>query len=496
MLAALVSLLPITVLAAAPPAEPAPLADLAPYVTQAMRDWKVPGVSIAVVKDGKVVLARGFGVREVGKPAPVDERTVFAIGSLTKGFTSAAVGLLVDAKQLGWDDPVTEHLPGFALADPYVTRELTLRDVLSHRSGVKEDAEALWYGTKYTRKDIIARLRHLEQQAGLRGTVTYSNVMYLVAGEAAAARAGMSWDSLVRKRLFEPLGMSSTGTHVEELAALSNVATPHVDRTGEPRPARWMDGSAVGPAAAIHSNARDLARWLLMLLGKGTLEGKRVLSPEVVEELHTPQMPLRRDALTRRLFPESHLDAHGLGWLLKDHRGRWMVWNTGGMDGMTCSAALLPEEALGVIVLTNGPRTSFPEALVYRVVDSYLGAPVKDWNKLRLEVSLEYRKKQKEAEQAQEAARMTGTRPSLPLERYAGTYSRPLLGELTVSADKGRLRVGFAGWEGEAEHWHHDTFRVKWKNEALGTALVTFHLDAQGNPTRGVVQDLGEFERR
>jgi hypothetical protein len=206
-------------------------------------------------------------------------------------------------------------------------------------------------------------------------------------------------------------------------------------------------------------------------------------------------MLLRREALGRRLYPESHLDAHGMGWLLKDYRGRWMVWNTGGMDGMSCSTALLPEENLAVIVLTNGPRTSFPEALVYRVVDSYLGAPVKDWNKLRLEISLEYRKKQKAAEQAQEAARVTGTKPGLPLERYAGTYARPLLGALTVSADKGALRVGFAGWEGQAEHWHYDTFRVKWKNEALGTSLVTFQLDARGAPARMVVQDLGEFER-
>jgi CubicO group peptidase (beta-lactamase class C family) len=495
LLAALLALLPATALAAAP-SEPAPLKELPAYVTRSMEDWKVPGVAIAVVKDGRLVWARGFGVREVGKPERVDSETVFALGSLTKGFTAASVGLLVDEGKLAWDDPVVRHLPSFAVADPYVTRELTLRDLLAHRSGLKPEADFLWYGTTYGRQDILARLRHLEQASGLRTTYSYSNVLYLVAGEVAAARAGMSWDDLVRTRLFEPLGMRSTGTRLEELLKRPNRARPHVDRTGSATPIAHLDGGNVGPAAAIHSNVKDMARWLQLMLGRGTLDGKKVLSAEVVDALHTPQTLIPRGAFARKLFPESHLDAAGMGWVLKDHRGKWMVWNTGGMDGMSCSAALLPEEGLGVVVLTNGPRISFPEALVYRVVDAYLGAPAKDWSRLRLEASLEHRARQKQAELAQEKARIAGTKPTLPLARYAGTYAQRLMGEASVTVERETLRVRLAGWEGEAEHWHHDTFRVTWSNPELGTSLLTFQLDADGAPSRLVLQEVGAFERQ
>jgi hypothetical protein len=239
-----------------------------------------------------------------------------------------------------------------------------------------------------------------------------------------------------------------------------------------------------------------VARWLQLLLGRGTLEGRQVLRAETVEALHTPQMVLPRGPFTRKLYPESHFDAAGLGWVLKDHRGRWMVWNTGGMDGMSCSAALLPEEGLGVVVLTNGARTSFPEALVYRVVDAYLGAPARDWSRVRLETSLEFRAKQKQAERAQEQARLAGTKPTLPLARYAGTYAQRLMGDARVAVEQERLRVRLAGWEGAAEHWHHDTFRVTWSNPELGTSFLTFQLDADGAPTRLVLQEVGAFERQ
>jgi CubicO group peptidase (beta-lactamase class C family) len=354
----------------------------------------------------------------------------------------------------------------------------------------------LWYGTSYGRAEVLSRLRHVGQAAGLRSTFSYSNVLYLAAGEALAARAGTSWDDFLSQRVFAPLGMASTRTGVRGLEAVRNVARPHSDRLGDMRPVPFRDGDNVAPAAALLSNAQDMARWMKMLLGRGTLEGRKVLSPEVVEELFSPHMVVPRGAFSRQVRPESHLEAVGLGWFLRDWRGRLLVWNTGGMDGMSCSVGLLPEEGLGVVVLTNGPRTSFPEALVARALEAYTRAPQQDWSHLRLEVSLAYRKRQQEAQAAQEAARQQGTRPTLALERYAGAYAQPLLGELTVAEEKGRLVVRLAGWEGEAEHWHHDTFRVRWSDPELGTSLLTFQLDAEGRPSRLLVEERGEFLRR
>lgn len=501
MLAALLVLVPSALLAAAPatalpsPHPSAPETRIESYVTRAMEAWKVPGVAIAVVKDDKVVLARGFGVREAGKPARVDDKTLFAIGSLTKGFTAAAVGVLVDEGKLAWDDPVLRHLPSFCVADPYVTRELTLRDVLSHRSGLNE-ADALWYGTTYSRADILSRLRHVTQASGLRSTFSYSNVLYLVAGEALATRAGSSWDDLVRKRLFEPLGMTASRTGVRGLDKVRNVARPHSDAVGEMHPIAFLDGDNVAPAAALVSNAQDMARWMRMLLGRGSLEGHKVLSPETVETLFSPHMVVPRGPYSRQIRPESHLEAAGLGWMLRDWHGRLLVWNTGGMDGMSSSVGLLPEENLGIIVLTNGGRTSFPEALVARLLEVYTGKAETDWSWKRLQASLAFRQRQVAARQAREEARVRDTKPTLPLARYTGTYAQSLLGELTVAEQKGRLMVRLAGWEGEAEHWHLDTFRVKWSDPERGTVRLTFQLDAEGTPTRLVVEDWGEFQRR
>jgi CubicO group peptidase (beta-lactamase class C family) len=230
----------------------------------------------------------------------------------------------------------------------------------------------------------------------------------------------------------------------------------------------------VAPAAALVSNAQDMARWMRMLLGRGSLEGRKVLNPETVETLFSPHMVVGRGPFSRQIRPESHLEAAGFGWMLRDWHGRLLVWNTGGMDGMSSSVGLLPEENLGIIVLTNGGRTSLPEALVAWLLDVYTG----------------------KARKTQEEARVRDTKPTLPLARYAGTYAQPLLGELTVAEQKGRLVVRLAGWEGEAEHWHLDTFRVKWSDPERGTARLTFQLDAEGAPTRLMVEDWGEFQRR
>lgn len=495
--------------AAAPPPT---LRDLDRYVTEALAAWKVPGAAIAIVKDGQVVMARGFGVRTVGRPERVDEHTSFAIASLSKGFTAAALGLLVEEGRIGWDDAVVRHWPGFAVADATVTRELTVRDLLAHRSGLGPESDALWSYARYDRAEILARLRFLGQSTGLRASFSYQNVLYLVAGEVLAARAGQRWEEFIASRLFAPLDMRSSSATGQPLPGNTNVAQPHSDAGDPPqaRPITAEDSAPVAPAAAIHSSAADLSHWLLMLLDRGQYASRQVLRPATVDALFSPQMLIDFEPALKALYPESHFQAYGLGWVVQDYRGRLVVWNTGGLHGMACSTALIPEERLGIVVLTNGPRISLPESLVFRVLDGYLDAgssataataarPPKDWSGLRLKASLARRARQAQAERTAEAARVQGTRPTLPLERYAGTYEQPLLGGVTVSspgAGEGRatLQVG-RGLVGDLSHWHYDTFRITWRNPLFGTALATFALDPSGAPSRLYIEELGDFRR-
>jgi len=467
----------------------APLDGYEAYARKALADWKVPGAAIAVVKDGRVVAVTGIGVREAGKPEKVDEHTVFAIASLSKGITAASVALLVDEGKLRWDDRVIEHLPGFRVADPYVTRELTLRDLLAHRSGLTPDADWLW-GLGYRPDEILARLRYATQGSSLRAAFSYQNVLYLVLGEVVAARAGMSWQRFTRERLLGPLGMNETRLTLAELAGASNVARPHSDRSGAmvPLPAH-EDGDPVAPAASASSTAADLARWMRFQLGDPGVGGALV-RPETREEMQAPQMLDPLGPSGRKLYPGARFRAYAFGWVVQDHRGRTVVWNTGGLSGMTCSLALVPEEKLGVAVLTNGPRIALPEALVFRALDAYLGAPPRDWSGLRLADSL--------ARRAQaEPARPAAAPAVLPLDRYAGTYGQDLLGDVVVVATGARLSLRFGrALAGEAEPWGRDSFRIRWANPEYGVDVVVFQLDASGLPARLVVDGLGAFDRR
>lgn len=494
LLVSVVSVLPS--LQAPARAAPPPLQDLDAYLERALAAWGVPGLAIGVVQDGAVLLQRGYGARRADQPGAVDEHTSFAIASLSKGFTAALSALLVERGQLAFDDPVQRHLPEFAVADAQVSRELTLRDLLAHRSGLQPEVDALWAFTGYQRPQLLERLRFAGQAAPVRSQFTYQNVHYLVAGEALARRGGRSWSELLRRELLQPLGMSDSATTLRERGARPNRAAPHTDRDGRAAVIAEEDADAIAPAAAMHASAADMNRWLLLLLGRGTLAGRALLKPQSVAELFTPQMLDNLSPAERALYPESHLRAYGLGFVLQDYRGSLVAWNTGGLHGMACSLALLPERGVGVVVLTNGPRVSLPEALVFRVLDAFLGAPPKDWSGLRLTASLARRARQKEAEQAQARARIPGTRPTLALARYAGRYQQPLLGAVTVSLQGDALTLRLAqGIHGALQHWHHDSFQVTWSDPQLGTSRATFQLDAAGAPTRLVLEELGEFSR-
>jgi CubicO group peptidase (beta-lactamase class C family) len=459
-------------------AQPQPLENFDNYVAGAVRDWEVPGLAIAVVKDGQVVFSKGYGVRELGKPDPVDTRTLFAIGSTTKAMVAASVGMLVDEGKLGWNDAVTQHLPDFQLYDPYVTREVTVRDLLTHRAGLG-NADFLWYGQDTTRQDILHRLRYLKPQTSMRSHFTYQNIMYTAAGEVVAAAGGVAWEQFLRRRVFEPLKMNDSVALLAETQSRPNVASPHDRVNGAVQVIQNASVDPVAPAGSVWSSVDDMAKWMVFLL-----EGQPALLKDGTrEDLFNPQSIVGDSFYPTKQLTRPHWTTYASGWFQHDYNGRAVDFHTGSIDGMVAIIGLIRDERLGVYVLGNLDHAEVRHALMYRVFDLYGGGSPRDWS---AELKELYGKLASEAESRRkkiEEERVAGTNPTLPLEEYAGTYSDPLYGKVTVTYD-GNLKLHYGpGLEGELEHWHYDTFRARWEAKWRGTALMTFHLDAQGRPS-------------
>jgi CubicO group peptidase (beta-lactamase class C family) len=470
------------------------LAGFDDYVNKAIKDWEVPGVAIAIVKDDKIVLARGYGVKKFGDPAPVDERTLFAIGSSSKAFTSAAIAMLVDEGKLKWNDPATKYLPGFETFDPYVTRELSIRDLLSHRSGL-ERGDFLWYGTENDRDEILRRTRYIKPSWSLRSHFGYQNLMYLAAGQIVGKMNGKSWDEFIEQRIFTPLGMTSSSTSIGAFKSGDNIASPHAKFDDKVEPIAWRKIDNIGPAGSINSNVVDMAQWIRLQLGQGTYQGQRLFSSRAAKEMHSPQTIIPLVGQMELLYPEAHFLSYGLGWFLSDYRGKKVVEHGGAIDGMRAQVALLPEEKLGVVILTNMNGTALPHILMYKVFDAYLeGNREKDWSGDLLKSFKTLQEQGKAAAKKLEDARVKDTQPSLSLEKYAGTYKNDLYGEVKVTHDAGKLTVRFGrAFVSELEHWHYDTFRAKFRGAGETRAFVTFGLNAQGKPDQVTLEIAPDY---
>lgn len=476
-------------------AQDAPLQGFDDYVNKAIKDWDVPGVAIAVVKDDKIVFAKGYGVREIGKPDRVDERTIFAIGSSSKAFTAAAIAMLVDEGKLKWDDPATKYLPGFQLYDPVVTREMTVRDLLTHRIGL-ERGDALWYATDMNRDEILRRIRYLKPSSSMRSKFGYQNIMYLAAGQIVPSVTGKTWDDFLRERIFMPLGMNSTGTSISALKSANDVAAPHskFDEQVTAIPYRMIDN--IGPAGSINSNVVDMAQWVRLQLNNGTYQGKQLISLANINEMQSPQTIIRLEGSMKTLYPEAHFLNYGMGWFLSDYRGRKMVEHGGSIDGMRGLVAMIPEEKIGVVILANLSGTTVSVPLAYRIFDAYLGAPQRDWSAEMVKNMNALLAQIKAAEAKQEAARVKDTKPSVALENYAGDYQNEMYGDTKVVMENGKLTLKRGAYfTGDLEHWHYDTFRIVWRDRQEGKGFINFRLNSQGKVETMNMEGLAEFTR-
>jgi CubicO group peptidase (beta-lactamase class C family) len=445
------------------------------YLAKALHDWQIPGMAVGVVRNDSVLVARGYGVRELGKPAPVDANTVFDVASLSKAFTTTAIAMLVDEGKMRWDDPVVRYLPELVLPDSYLTRTATLRDFLSHRTGL-HPANMMWQMSDIGRPGVIARMRYLPADAPFRAGMVYSNIGYTVAGEAAARAAGTSYEVLIRDRILRPLGLTSTVADYDHAARMPNLASPHARVGGVQRPVRReVQRASIAPAGAIQSSVTDLARWMRFQLANGVLDGRRLVSDSSLEQTHSPQVIIPTTAAMRAGRQVEFFAAYGMGWQVMDYRGHPLLWHTGNGDGQIAFLALLPREKLGVVVLVNTWAAPFVHgALVSYILDTYLGLEPRDYSAEALARVPAMRAADSAAEHRLMEGVVPGSRPPRPLSAYAGTYVDSLYGELAVRVERGGLVLRMGGrQEADLLHIDHDTFMVHWRDELFREAFST-----------------------
>jgi CubicO group peptidase (beta-lactamase class C family) len=473
-------------------------------VERVMRLFDVPGIAIAIVKDGKVLATQGFGVRKLGEAAPVDGRTLFEVASNSKAFTAAALAMLVDEGKLAWDDPVTKHLPDFQMYDPYVTREITVRDLLTHRSGLGLGAgDLLWWPTStYSTDDILHRLRYIRPSTSFRSAYAYDNLLYIAAGKIIAGKSGKSWGETVRERILVPVGMASTTTSLAENAGRPDLASPHskVDgRIGAVVPVPVPN--AVG-AVGINTNAEDIARWMNVLLAGGRVgtnadgSEKRLFSAKQAREMWTPQTPMRiaepnpELAATRPNFL-----AYGLGFQLRDFRGHLLATHGGALVGFYSQVVLVPDAKLGIAIFTNAESGGSLSALQYQLLDRMLGTqPMVDWIAAVKAVDDEKHAKEQARLAQASSTRAAASRPSLARTAYDGDYQDPWYGLATIRHEGTRQVLSLThnpGLTGELEHFQHDTFIVRWKERSFNAdAYVSFALNPDGSIERMKMQPV------
>jgi len=469
---------------------PLQLQDFDARVERVRQQFDVPGIAVAIVKDGEVVFEGGFGVREQGKPEAVDAHTLFAIASNTKAFTAASLSILADEGKLKLDDRVIDHLPSFRMSDPYVTGEMRIRDLLAHRSGLSLGAGDLlyWPATTYSSDEVVARLAKVPLKGGFRDRYAYDNILYAVAQQVIERVSGQSYAQFLQTRIFAPVGMSATRFNADHLKPGDIAATGHAKydftQLRTVAPLTWSNNSGAG---GVYSSVHDMAKWMNVQLAGGKLpDGEALFSEARQREMWsmiTP-IPIPEPSVPELAAAKPDFAGYGEGWSLSSYRGQRLVWHTGGWPGMVSRLTLVPSKNLGVVVLTNQEIGAAFNAITMQVLDAYLQAPDTDWTAAYAAAVAKAGSQADESWAKHAAARDRHSRPSLPLSGYAGAYRDPWYGEVSLAQEGGKLRLRFAKTPqlvGTLEHWQHDSFIVRWDDRSLNAdAFVNFALTPDG----------------
>jgi CubicO group peptidase (beta-lactamase class C family) len=489
----LLTLAPVPIARAQTPAPAAVnIADIDAATERVLKQFDVPGIGLAVVKDGRVIVAKGYGVRKLGEPAKVDGKTLFGIASNTKVFTATALGMLVEEGKIEWDAPVIKYLPWFRMYDPFVTHELTVRDLLVHRSGLGLGAGDLlwWPQSTYDRKQIAQRLQFIKPATSFRSAYAYDNVLYLVAGEVIEAISGQSWEDFITTRILKKVGMTDSKPRHSDATGGGNIATPHAPVEGKVRPIKPFDSDNTNPAGGINASAEDIAKWMLVRLADGKLaDGSRLYSDATSRALTSIVTPLPINNPPPELPDVARVNfrGYGLGLDLHDYRGHKVISHTGGLPGYVSKITVIPDSQIGVAVFTNQESGAAFSALSWQIIDQLLNVPQPrpDWIASYAKLVARQESSIADTEKKNAAARDASSKPSLPLDKYAGTYTDAWYGDVTIAEENGKLVMRFGhtpALVGDLEHFQHDTFIARWRDRELrADAYVIVALDADGS---------------
>ena len=469
--------------------------ELDAYITKGLRDWEIPGLTVAVVRNDSVLFTKGYGVRRLGAAGAVDEQTEFGIMSTTKAFTALAMAMLVDEGKVAWNDPITKRLPEFQFSDPFLTREATVKDLLTHNIGLG-NADLMWARGDLNRAEILRRVRFVPTAYSLRSGFVYQNIMYGTAGELIARVSGMSWEAFIQQRIFQPLGMTRSYTTYEAMhgASGANQSEPHFRIRDTIRVIADETVDVLPAAGAIWSNATDMAKWVRFLLDSGRVDGKRLVSEEGFRQLLAPQSFVgAAEFYPTAQITKPHWTTYGLGWFEQDFRGRFLAFHTGSLDGRTAMMGLLPDAKVGVFIAGNLDHAEFRHALLLQVMDIFAGtnggAP-RNWSTEFLALYKGIHERGVKAMAELDAKRVADTKPTLPLASYLGTFTHPVWGDMVISQFGAALRVSLgpnAGNRGTLDHFHYDTFRASLGDGRAGRIYLMFQIDGEGKASRVVM---------
>jgi CubicO group peptidase (beta-lactamase class C family) len=457
-------------------------ADFDAYVQRVIKEWKVPGAAIVVVKDGQVVLSKGYGLRDVKGNLPVTEQTLFPIASITKSFTVATLATFSSEGKLDWDKPVRDYLPDFRLYDDVLTARVTTRDLVSHRTGLPRH-DATWYNSDLSREELYARLRYLQPNRDLRREFQYNNLMFMTAGYEAGKIAGATWEEAVEKRIFNPLGMKGSNFDLGQ-SIKSSPDVAHAYRKDDQEVVHevraYTRNQALGPAGAIVSNLADMTQYLLMYLHQGRHGDVQIISAADIRSMTTPQMVIRSSDLD----PEIGYNHYGMGLFVTTYRGHKFVHHGGNLDGFSLLLSFLPDENSGSVILLNMEGSSLREVLAYNINDRLLGLPPVDWNRRELDRYLAFKAADDEAREKNYVPRRENTNFSHALDEYMGEYSNPAYGTIIIerASKRGDLKILYHTMQSTAEHWHYDVWRVPHNPlDLLQETEIMFNTDWEGN---------------
>jgi CubicO group peptidase (beta-lactamase class C family) len=452
------------------------------YLSESLADWGIPGMSVAIVKDGKVVLAKGYGLKDINGSAKVDDNTLFAIASNTKAFISSSLAILVAEGKCDWNDPVKKYIPDFEMYNDYVTNNTTIADLLSHRAGLGTfSGDMMWYKSDLGVDELIKKIKYLEPAYPFRSGYGYSNLMFITAGEVIKRITNQEWDEFVKDQFFDPLKMDRTIASTNDLKAKSNYAMPHKPFEGETKTIPWVNWDNMGAAGGIISSAKDMAQWMIMHLQNGVFNGDTILQPKLQNVTWTAHNTHVLSQKAKKTVPGRHFNGYGLGWSLNDYYGNLMVGHSGGYDGMYSRVMMLPDENLGIVILTNSMKgNTFPLSLY--IVNQFIEEDMRDWSETFLNRKSGAQDQVQARIDALKKARVKKSKPTLALEKYTGNYQSEMHGNVTVKVSENNLLLTFddaPALSATLTHWHNDTWQVNW-NEThawFDFGLVTFKID-------------------